>query len=126
MGSVNVNVICGDGQTVSNLAFDSKRSLLRLRVPVIRLAGEQHGSRRKRTSIADRNKWCQIRLRDTGIRSRSRLAAQYLPLCKHSSEDLCGIRRRGAQDRHQGVGNLPDAVDIAKRFYHSRNLEIDG
>src|SRR5215831_1496502 len=40
--------------------------------------------------------------------------------------DLCGVRRRSAQNRRQGIGNLAHTIDIVESLHHVGYLAVDG
>src|SRR5262249_5672682 len=134
MGRVDIDVICRNRQTIADFTLDSERSLLGLRIAVIRLPEEQYGARRKWAAVADlQADWrsCQVCLRDTGVLPPWWCAAQNLALRKHDLVDRGGVLERictsgYAQNRDQSIGNLPGVVDIPKGSYDVGNLRING
>src|SRR2546429_7607519 len=65
VGGMDINIVRRDRQALPDFALNSQRSLLRLRIPVVRLAEEEYRSERRGAGIADGHKRSQIRLRDT-------------------------------------------------------------
>src|ERR1700730_18560294 len=50
---MRVDVACGDRESGSNLALNSKAGLLRIRIPKVRLVDENHLKRRKWAAIGN-------------------------------------------------------------------------
>src|SRR4029077_14218248 len=126
---VDVDVVCRNRHAACDLPFDSQRSLLRLWVPIVRLAGEEYGSRRVGAGICNpETELLQVSGRDASGCVTGRSAAQNLSLGKQRLENPRGAEPWNcwnAGKRNHCIGNLADAVDFAQILQHGRNRRVD-
>src|ERR1700722_10428867 len=95
----------------------------------MRRAGKEHGFRRPRAGGRDAEaELGKIAGPDTSSLTRWRRAAGYFSLRSQGLINSGRVQRRlsgDAQDRYQGVGDLPVPFQIAQGFHDRRNLRIN-
>src|SRR5260370_6801805 len=127
---VSVDAADGNGRATTDSAFDSKLSLLRIRVLIVRLAAENHAQRRGRSGLSNGvDERGKVGCRDAGCVARAgRRACNQPPVRSSGKKDLTDACRsknvaganswrwsdpHSARQRHEYLRDLPEPIHIS-------------